>query len=302
MSSRALIRSVRRAVAPGVEIIWRSFFSVAGWLRRPGARPWTSGGGLRVLIVAPHPDDEAIGCSGTALRHVLAGDRVTVAIATDGRRSRVMPQPELMAQRRRAEANEAARLMQASDLQWLGLREGEWTIPQLHEVLSGLLANLRPDIVYAPSRVDFHPEHHGVAHALALALDSAASGHRPAAIRVYQVQVPLTTILANVVSDLDPVFDASEDVLRAYTSQAGTMECINRRRRYSARRHGLRGAAEEFWEMPATEYAQLHRETPSRWRDSYRGLRNFPLTDPLAWLVGRTYRRALRRGSSARSA
>jgi LmbE family N-acetylglucosaminyl deacetylase len=285
-----------------VELCWRSFFTLAGWLRRSGARPWASDGGLQVLIVAPHPDDEAMGCAGTALRHVAAGDRVTVAIATDGRRSRAMPEAESMAQRRKAEATEAARLMRATELQWLGLREGEWAVPQLRELLAELLATRRPDIVYAPSRVDFHPEHHGVAHSLALALESTAARHRPKILRVYQVQVPLTTILANVVSDLDTVLDASEQVLRAHASQAGSVECAWRRRRYSARLHGLRSAAEEFWELPAHRYVELHREDPSRWRDSYRGLRNFPLTDPLAWLVGRTHRRALRRGSSAVSA
>jgi LmbE family N-acetylglucosaminyl deacetylase len=301
MSFRTRLRPVKRACARPLEFFWRACFTLAGKLRQPRARAWASDGGLRVLIVAPHADDEAIGCSGTALRHVIAGDRVTVAIATDGRQSMVIPQAELMAQRRRAEATEAARLMRATELRWLGLREGEWCIPQLHEVLVELLATLRPDIVYAPSRVDFHPEHHRVAHSLALALESTAAAHRPKAVRVYQVQVPLTTILANVVSDLDAVLDASEDVLRAYASQAGSVECAYRRRRYSARLHRLHDAVEEFWEMPTTRYVELHREAPSRWRDSYRGLRNFPLTDPLAWLVGGTHRRALRRASSAGS-
>jgi N-acetylglucosamine malate deacetylase 1 len=299
MSFRTRLRPVKRAAARGVEFFWRPFFTLAGWLRRPSARPWASTGGLHVLIIAPHPDDEAIGCSGTALRHAIAGDRVTVAIATDGRRSAVIPQAESMAQRRKEEATEAARLMRATELQWLGLREGEWATPQLHEALAQLLASVRPDIVYAPSRVDFHPEHHHVAHSLALALESTAAAERPTTLRVYQVQVPLTSILANVVTDLDPVLDASEDVLRAYASQTGSVECAYRRRRYCARLHGLPGAAEEFWELPTRCYVELHREAPSRWRDSYRGLRNFPLTDPLAWLVGRAHRRGLRHGSSA---
>ena len=37
-----------------------------------------------VLALAPHPDDEVFGCAGAIMRHVAAGDPVTVIIVTDG--------------------------------------------------------------------------------------------------------------------------------------------------------------------------------------------------------------------------
>src|ERR1035437_2331526 len=39
---------------------------------------------MRILVVAAHPDDEILGPGGTIIRHVAAGDDVTVYIACAG--------------------------------------------------------------------------------------------------------------------------------------------------------------------------------------------------------------------------
>lgn len=290
MSYRALLRPAKRAFGRAIEALWCSAFALVGQMRPSLASPWRSPGGQQVLVLAPHPDDEVIGCGGTILRHVAAGDHVTLAIATDGRRSSGMRDPDGMSAIRLGEARKAATVLQ-SQLDWLGLPEGDWPVERLCDALRARLEQLRPDVVYAPSRVDFHPEHHKVAHALALALDEAA--HRPAVLRVYQVQVPLTRHLVNVVCDLGPVLAPAEAALRAHGSQAGTLASIFRRRRYSARVHGLPTVAEEFWELPVQRYIELHRAPPDQWHGHYRGVRAFALTDPLAWLVGREARRTL---------
>ena len=40
----------------------------------------------RIVVLAPHMDDETLGCGGTIARHVRAGAQVTVIFLTDGRR------------------------------------------------------------------------------------------------------------------------------------------------------------------------------------------------------------------------
>ena len=40
---------------------------------------------MRVLIIAPHPDDEIIGVGGTIAKRAKAGDEVYVCIVTKGK-------------------------------------------------------------------------------------------------------------------------------------------------------------------------------------------------------------------------
>src|SRR6266699_2653748 len=46
----------------------------------------------RVLVIAAHPDDEVLGCGGTAALHVRAGHEVTAVIACEGESLRYGPE------------------------------------------------------------------------------------------------------------------------------------------------------------------------------------------------------------------
>ncbi len=38
---------------------------------------------MKVIVIAPHPDDETLGCGGAILRHIADGDMVHWLIVTD---------------------------------------------------------------------------------------------------------------------------------------------------------------------------------------------------------------------------
>src|SRR2546426_12131813 len=40
----------------------------------------------RVLVLAPHMDDEVLGCGGTLLQHARVGAQLTIVYLTDGRK------------------------------------------------------------------------------------------------------------------------------------------------------------------------------------------------------------------------
>jgi LmbE family N-acetylglucosaminyl deacetylase len=293
MSFRARLRPLKRALARPLELGWSPVIAAIDRSMRTRCESWSSPGRQQVLVVAPHPDDEAIGCAGTLLRHRACGDHTCIAIATDGRRSQAVPDADQMARLRHTEGQNAARLLQATRFEWLGLPEGDWQPAELAERLRALIADWGPTLVYAPSRVDFHPEHRAVAHALALALDAEPAITANAQVRVYQVQVPLTSLLINLYADVSEWSEISARALEAYASQAGSITSGERLKRYSALAHGKARHVESFWQMPAADYAALHRGAPRSWPDAFRGLRNFPLSDPLAWLSGNRERRRI---------
>ena len=96
--------------------------------------------GSRILVLAPHMDDEALGCGGSLHRHVLAGESVTVAYLTDGRKGdpklNALDLPadererreERLAAVRCDEARRSAAVLGVRDLRFLGNRDQELVV------------------------------------------------------------------------------------------------------------------------------------------------------------------------------
>jgi LmbE family N-acetylglucosaminyl deacetylase len=279
-----------------VENTWCAAFAVLGRLGQRRASRWKAGGGRRVLVVAPHPDDEVVGCAGTLLQHVLGGDSVCIAYITDGSRSRAGGfSPEEMRRVRKLEAEAAAKFLQVDSFEWFGLIEGSWTYEELQPRLLDMLRQTSPQLIYAPSRVDFHPEHRKVAHGLSLLMSQEGIVHSEVAVRSCQLQVPLGPLLVNRVVDCSGFAQKVEAALKIYQSQSANLAPALRMRHYAARFYGLTKHAEEFWQMPVTSYCRLHDIPPERWpANQFRGIRYRSFSDPLSYALGWFERRRLR--------
>ena len=291
-SSRRL-KAARDVVQTLFEGLWCLGFKVLGRLHGVSIHRSKPPGGERALVVAPHPDDEVYGCGATLVLHRRAGDRVRVTFVTDGRRSRALGLgPHQMANRRREEALSAARSLGIEEIDWLGFPEGEWERERLVAELRRVVRDFDPQIIYAPSIVDFHPEHQEVARALADAIRESTRAGR-VRIRVVELQVPLTSLLANVAVETRDAAHTSADGLSRYRSQIGSTLPSLRQKRYAAAYYGLDRQAEVFWEMSSETYAELHSGRPAT-TAKYRGVRYLSVSDPLAYLVGRTERHRLK--------
>jgi LmbE family N-acetylglucosaminyl deacetylase len=192
-----------------------------------------------VLVVAPHSDDETLGCGGTIA--LLAPSRaVHVVYATDGRLSpsgpdgKAAPDADALPAIRRAEAEAAmARLGVAADrLHFLDLPDGQLRAhaAMLEGRLAELLRTLRPQTVLTPFRHDQHPDHLAVRRATVAAIAAAGTGTGEVTLLEYFVyfRYPLLAEgdIRRVVAaghlveiDIEPVRVDKRAALDAYTSQ-----------------------------------------------------------------------------------
>lgn len=124
-----------------------------------------------LLVIAPHPDDETLGCGAAILRAADAGVPVRVVVVCDGRHSHTSRSitPERLAEIRREEVIEACRRLgvPAENVVCLGF-EDRYVARSAREVaerLEPLVADFAPANVLAPSGIDKHPDHRAI-HAI----------------------------------------------------------------------------------------------------------------------------------------
>ena len=114
---------------------------------------------MNVLVLAPHPDDEVLGCGGTICRHVAAGDSVFVMVATRG-------MPELYSDEAvesvRSEARHAHAMLGVSEARFFDFPAPALdTIPryQLAGAVSDCIRDFQPEVLYLPHHGDIHNDH-----------------------------------------------------------------------------------------------------------------------------------------------
>jgi N-acetylglucosamine malate deacetylase 1 len=130
-----------------------------------------------VLVLAPHPDDETIGCGGALCLHHKQGDRIKAVFITDGAGRRAPRRGKAGYIRlRQREARRASRVLGVDELEFWGYPDGRLRAARdLDERLAALLERERPAVVYRPLSNDPHPDHRRLAEGLKRALARRAS-------------------------------------------------------------------------------------------------------------------------------
>jgi LmbE family N-acetylglucosaminyl deacetylase len=168
-----------------------------------------------VLVVAPHPDDEILGCGGAIALHARRGDEVHVALVTSGEGGGD-------GTRRLDESRASAAGLGASGVSCLGIPDGQVArAGGLVHTLQALIARLAPRVVYAPSPFEMHGDHVATLHATAGALGVRDD----VTLLLYEVN---TECMASFLLDVTPVADAKRAALQHFASQLGRIDLVAR--------------------------------------------------------------------------
>ncbi len=114
---------------------------------------------MRVMVIAPHPDDDLIGCGGSILKHLSQGDKVSIIYITNGDAENHDYKPEKFTQLRKEETRRAANVIGLSSI--IFLEQPVWEIDpgQTRKELLKLIRSIKPDACYIPPSRDNHPDH-----------------------------------------------------------------------------------------------------------------------------------------------
>ncbi len=181
-----------------------------------------------MLVIAPHPDDETLGCGGTLLRFKATGHSIHWLIVT------AMEGPQFSdAQRlrRQQEIEKVAKSYAFDSVTQLGFPAAQLETVPLHQVVGGIgkaVATLKPDTLVVPFSGDAHTDHGIVFTA------SAATGkwfRYPSVKRVLACEILSETDFSlnpadlvfrpNVYIDVSQWLDEKLSIMRLYAEECG---------------------------------------------------------------------------------
>jgi len=190
----------------------------------------------RVLLLAPHADDDVIGAGGTAALHVAQGDSVHVLVAFDGLEGDPDGRfsPAELRERRRAEARAGGAHLGLVDYEFWDYPEGH--LPSPEQLLAGAerlatrIAELAVDTIYAPWVGEHHVDHHVIARTTRLA--AALVGFR-GELWGYEVWTPL---IPTRIVDISSVHERKFAALREHKSQLAYRDILHMALGFSSQR------------------------------------------------------------------
>jgi LmbE family N-acetylglucosaminyl deacetylase/glycosyltransferase involved in cell wall biosynthesis len=143
----------------------------------------------RVIVIAPHPDDETFGCGGTVAQLRAEGAEVRVVVVTDGSKGDPEGYTEDVIAVRKKELHASLEILGVSEVSFLAQEDGNcWGGERLLGLLKGEIEAFRPEWILAPSPLDYHRDHLAVALSVIECWHSLGEQER---LFLYEVWTPL---------------------------------------------------------------------------------------------------------------
>lgn len=186
-----------------------------------------------VLVVFPHPDDEAFGVSGTMASYIKNGTPLTYVCLTLGEMGRNLGNPpfatrESLPKIRKAELEASAKAIGITDLRMMGYRDKTLEFindDELTNMVSSFIEELNPSLVisFYPG-YSVHPDHEATGRAVVRAIRKLPRESRPKLYCVAFAKNHEAEIgPPNIQYDVSDVWEQKLGSLKAHISQTAWM-------------------------------------------------------------------------------
>jgi LmbE family N-acetylglucosaminyl deacetylase len=214
--------------------------------------------GKSMLVLAPHQDDETIGCGGVLALQVASKQAAAVVMLHDGAsgcEELGMSRGELM-ELRNEESRRAAAVIHLEPPIFLNYPELADSIPEATESIRRILLKREVDAVFVPFVLDGHPDHRTTNYILAGALADIPRNVRVFGYEVWGLCVP------NVVVVIDDVIEKKLEMLSCFHFANKALDYVHSTQGLNMFHSRMLGAgecryAERFFEVPRQEYIEL---------------------------------------------
>lgn len=210
--------------------------------------------GSKVIVLAPHPDDEVLGCGGVIRKHVESGDFVTILFLTDGRwGKKPNEEPHHVAELRQREAISASRILGTAETVFLGREDGCLTADkETIDEVQKIIISRQPNIVYAPHPFEPHRDHQAtyeIAETVLRGINFKGS------LMLYEVWKPIEH---NVIVNITDVMVYKLMALRCYSSQLALHDYVDMIK--SLNRYRMLQVVNRKYLLPFMKRERLERE------------------------------------------
>lgn len=180
-----------------------------------------------ILVFAPHPDDDIIGCGGSINKHVDCGDNAAIVYMTSGDAGSLQYSKKELKEIREAEAQKAAAILGVNDLTFLSIADGYITFTQENLILLiNIIRDQKPSVIYLPHAGEFVSDHQETYHLVKEACNRASGPWFQECKRIpwstltilaYEVWTPITNV--SYIEDISDYMDIKLQALREHKSQ-----------------------------------------------------------------------------------
>lgn len=178
---------------------------------------------MKILVIAPHPDDEVLGCGATIAKHVQAGNEVHLCIVTE---PYTPDWSEEYINNKLKEIDRSSNVLGIKKIHFLSLPTVLLdTLPQkeINAALSNVINDVKPDTVYLPHKGDLNCDHRIIFESSLVALRPLF--HKVKRLMCYEVLSetewgqPLTPFYPTVYEDVSSTFSFKLAAMEEYNSE-----------------------------------------------------------------------------------